>query len=175
LEKSIAEDAARSIVQGKNMAQAFRQTGAQMLQQELAHMMEIGTVEGAERLSHARTAAAAAWAWAGNPILGAIVAPATFAAVMAFEDGGIVPGVGRGDIVPAMLEPGEGVLSNKVMDGLKNIAAGNGSAGGKEVHIHNHFSPQIHAVDSEGVDRMLREHGNTFVRHYVAHARRMNQ
>jgi hypothetical protein len=174
LEKSIAEDAARSIVQGKNMAQAFRQTGAQMLQQEIAHMMEIGTVEGMERLNHARTAAAAAWAWAGNPILGSIVAPATFAAVMAFEDGGIVPGTGRGDIVPARLEPGEGVLSNKVMDGLRAVAAGNGSSGG-DSHYHYHPTIHIQALDRDGVDHVLTKHADTVKKHFISHARRMNQ
>jgi hypothetical protein len=43
------------------------------------------------------------------------------------------------------------------------------------VHVHNHFSPQIHAVDAEGVDRMLTKHSDTFKRHFTNHARRMNQ
>jgi hypothetical protein len=106
--------------------------------------------------------------------LGAVLGAGAFATVMAFEEGGIVPGVGKGDIVPARLEPGEGVLSNKVMDGLRSIAAGNGSSG-QTVHVHNHFSPQIHAVDADGVDRMLTKHSETFKRHYVNHARRMNR
>ena len=93
---------------------------------------------------------------------------------MAFEEGGIVPGVGRGDIVPAMLEPGEAVLSNKVMDGLKNVSRGGGTSGG-EVHNHFNFNPQIHAVDADGVDRMLTKHHQVFQKHLLAHARRMNQ
>jgi hypothetical protein len=174
LQNSIASSAARSIVEGKNMAQAFAQVGKQMLQSEIEHMMQIGTVEGLERLNNARTAATKAFAWAPNPLIGVPLAAATFAAVMAFEDGGIVPGTGRGDIVPAKLEPGEGVLSNKVIDGLRAVAAGNGS-GGQEVHYHTTIHNHVEAMDSEGVDRVLTKHSHTFVKHYVAHARRMNQ
>lgn len=36
--------------------------------------------------------------------------------VLGFADGGVVPGVGRGDKVPALLEPGERVLSNEELD-----------------------------------------------------------
>jgi hypothetical protein len=93
---------------------------------------------------------------------------------MAFEDGGIVPGVGKGDIVPARLEPGEGVLSNKVMDGLKNVSRGNGSSGG-DVHIHAPLTLHVQALDSNGVDKVLTEHHQVFQKHLVAHARRMNQ
>jgi len=107
-------------------------------------------------------------------ILGGAMAGATFAEVMAFSDGGLVPGVGRGDIVPAMLEPGEGVLSNTVMDGLRGIAAGNG--GGGDVH-HYHYNPTIHiqALDRDGVDHVLTKHADTVKKHFISHARRLNQ
>jgi hypothetical protein len=107
-------------------------------------------------------------------ILGGVMAAATFAEVMAFADGGIVPGVGRGDIVPARLEPGEGVLSNKVMDGLRAVAAGNGSGGGDS---HYHYSPTIHlqSLDSEGMDRVLTKHADVVKKHFISHARRLNQ
>jgi hypothetical protein len=174
LETSIASAAAKSIIQGKNMAQTFAQVGKQMLQSEIQHMLEIGTIQGMERFNNARKSATDAFAFAGNPIIGAPLAAATFAAVMAFEEGGIVPGVGRGDIVPARLEPGEGVLSNRIMDGLRDVASG-GRGGSGDIHMHNHFSPQIHAVDADGVDRMLTKHHQTFQKHLVAHARRMNK
>jgi hypothetical protein len=92
---------------------------------------------------------------------------------MAFVDGGIVPGVGKGDTVPAMLEPGEGVLSNKVMDGLKNQANG-GNGSGQEVHFHTTIHHHVEALDSEGVDRVLTRHSSTFEKHLRSHARRMN-
>jgi hypothetical protein len=107
-------------------------------------------------------------------VLGGVLAAGAFASVMAFEDGGIVPGVGRGDIVPAMLEPGEGVLSNKVMDQLKAVAAGNGSGGGES---HYHYNPTIHiqALDKNGLDEVLTKHADTVKKHFISHARRLNQ
>ncbi len=92
-----------------------------------------------------------------NLVMGPALGAMAFASVMAFEGGGIVPGVGNTDSVPAMLTPGEAVLPKSLTEGLRN-AGRSGSGGGGEIHVHTHFSPQIHAVDSEGVDRMFHEH-----------------
>jgi hypothetical protein len=106
-------------------------------------------------------------------VLGGVLAAGAFATQMAFADGGIVPGVGRGDIVPAMLEPGEGVLSNKVMDSLKNAAQGGSSRG--DIHMHNHFSPHVEALDADSMDRVLTKHHGVFMKHVFNTARKMNQ
>jgi hypothetical protein len=155
------------------MRQMDTQMATDALKSALQLSMELATVQGRKRFGDARTAAADAFASAGNPILGTVLAATTFAEVMALESGGIVPGVGKGDIVPARLEPGEGVLNNRVMDGLRNVSRGGGASGG-EVHNHFSFSPQIHAVDSEGVDRMLTKHHQVFQKHIASHARRLN-
>jgi hypothetical protein len=155
------------------MRQMDTQMATDALKSALQLSMELATVQGRKRFGDARTAAADAFASAGNPILGTVLAATTFAEVMALESGGIVPGVGKGDIVPARLEPGEGVLNNRVMDGLRNVSRGGGSSGG-DVHNHFSFSPQIHAVDSEGVDRMLTKHHQVFQKHIASHARRLN-
>ena len=73
---------------------------------------------------------------------GVVIAPiwaaAAFASVMAFQGGtDSVPGTGSGDIVPAMLEPGEGVVPKGVMDGLSNVARNGGLDGGG---THNHVT-----------------------------------
>lgn len=107
-----------------------------------------------------------------NLVMGPALGAMAFASVMAFADGGIVPGVGRGDTVPAMLEPGEGVLSNKVMDGLKSKASGH--QGGGEVHIHHHSHTTVHALDSEGMERVLNKHASTVAKHVNNHVRKMN-
>jgi hypothetical protein len=107
-------------------------------------------------------------------ILGGVLGASTFAAMMAFEEGGIVPGVGKGDIVPAKLEPGEGVLSNKVMDGLRNVSRGNGSSG-KEIHIHHSPTYHVQTIDGDGIRGMLQKHSSEFVRHAHSHLRKMNQ
>jgi hypothetical protein len=98
-----------------------------------------------------------------------------FSSVMAFQEGGVVPGVGKGDTVPAMLEPGEGVLSNKVMDKLSNVSKFGTDNGGPDVHIHHHATYHIQAMDGDGVDRVLQNHGDKFTQHAVRTLRRMNK
>ena len=156
---------------------AFEQMISASLQ---AALMEVAHEKTAQ-LAHAESAAAAAFhAMAGIPVvgpaLGAVAAATTFAAAMAFEEGGIVPGVGRGDIVPAMLEPGEGVVPKGVMEGLSNMARNGGmDRGGTHYHVQAHFAPQIHAVDADGVDRMLAKHSDRFQRHFETTLRKMNR
>lgn len=54
-----------------------------------------------------------------NTIAGKISSNLTLPAIsLGFNKGGVVPGTGRGDIVPAMLEPGERILSNAQVDKL---------------------------------------------------------
>ena len=106
------------------------------------------------------------------PVLGA----AAFASVMAFAGGTDgVPGVGRGDVVPAMLTPGEGVVPGGVMDGLRKMAASGSMGGGPTYHVQAHFAPQIQAVDADGVDRMLDKHGDVFQRHFENTLRKANR
>ena len=110
-------------------------------------------------------------------VLGPVFGAAAFAAVMAFESGGIVPGVGRGDTVPAMLTPGEGVVPKGVMEGLSNMAKFGGMGGqGQQIHVHGvHFAPTVHALDSEGVDRVLDKHSDKFQRHFESTLRKLNR
>jgi hypothetical protein len=105
-----------------------------------------------------------------GPILGA----AAFAGVMAFAGGGIVPGVGRGDVVPAMLTPGEGVVPGGVMDQLSQMARSGNMASGNHYHVRAHFAPQIHAIDAAGVDKMLDKHSAKFQKHFENTLRKLN-
>jgi hypothetical protein len=157
------------------MAQIDGQIAKDALKSALQLSMELATVQGRKRFGDARTAAADAYASAGNPILGTVMATEAFAQVMALAEGGIIPGMGNVDSVPAMLMPGEAVLPKSLTEMLTQTARNGNNGSGQVVHVHNHFSPQIHAVDAEGVDRMLTEHGDTFKRHFTNHARRMNQ
>ena len=48
-------------------------------------------------------------------------------AALRFQDGGVVPGTGRGDKIPAKYEPGEFVVSNDMIDdnpGLREQLSG---------------------------------------------------
>jgi hypothetical protein len=103
------------------------------------------------------------------PVLGAMA----FASVMAFEGGGIVPGVGRGDIVPARLEPGETVLPRRMTEKLSKASDSGDSRPHMQVHIHH--SPTIHALDSQGMDRVLTKHADTLQQHFERTVRKMNR
>lgn len=81
-----------------------------------------GLTEGT-KLNDAKTAAANVYAnVSAIPVIGWILAPAAaaaaFTAVLAFKKGGIVPGSGRGDTVPAMLAPQEMILPAGISAGL---------------------------------------------------------
>jgi hypothetical protein len=47
-------------------------------------------------------------------VVAPIFAAAAFAGALAFANGGVVRGMGKGDTVPAMLTPGEGVIPGGV-------------------------------------------------------------
>jgi hypothetical protein len=143
------------------------------LQSELQHMLALATVQGRERLGDARTAAANAYAWAGNPILGSAAAALSFAAVMAFETGGLVPGTGRGDTVPAMLTPGEAVLPKRLTDSLMH--AGNDASKGPDVHFHSHVTNHVQTIDGDGIRGVLDKHSEAFTEHFHSEVRKLNK
>ncbi|MGA8646515.1 MAG: hypothetical protein WB628_06710, partial [Candidatus Sulfotelmatobacter sp.] len=160
---------------GKMMRQIGQQVATGLIENAIKSMLADDMTKERDAAAAARKAfLAGEQTIPGLPgvVLGGAMAAVAFASVMAFNTGGIVPGVGKGDIVPAKLEPGEVVLSNKVMDGLRSVAAGNGS--GPEVHYHTTIHHHVQALDSEGVDRVLTDHAPTFEKHLRNHARRLN-
>jgi hypothetical protein len=74
--------------------------------------------------------------------------------VLGFNKGGIVPGSGRGDKVPAMLEPGEVVMSNQAVQkyGRSNLNRMNRFAGGGKVIIDY---PEEEAIRTQSIDSSL--------------------
>jgi len=107
-------------------------------------------------------------------ILGGALAAAAFASVMAFQEGGLVPGVGIGDIVPAKLEPGETVIPKKMTEQLQHAADPDASSA-RPVQVHIHHTPVIQALDSQGMDRVLQKHAGTLQRHFEHTLRKMNR
>jgi hypothetical protein len=110
-----------------------------------------------------------------GPALGAVAAGAVFAGAMAFEEGGIVPGVGRGDTVPAMLTPGEGVVPKGVMEGLSDMARNGGFNQQGAVHVHVRPTYHLQALDGDGIHKVLQKHTSTLTRHFNQTVRRMNK
>jgi hypothetical protein len=178
-----AQGVAKAAVEGKSFGKSMVGVAREMSESMIEGLIKWGMQDLITKLGMKASAsmlagsnAVASMAAAPFPVnLGAPAFGASMmGSAMAFADGGIVPGVGKGDIVPARLEPGEGVLSNKVMDGLRSIAAGNGSGGGDS---HYHYRPTIHiqALDRDGVDHVLTKHAETVKKHFISHARRLNQ
>jgi hypothetical protein len=87
-----------------------------------------------------------------------------------------VPGVGRGDIVPAMLTPGEGVVPGGVMDGLSRVARSGGfDGGGTHYHATTHVHLHASALDSDGIDQVFTKHAGKIQRHFENTLRKMNR
>src|SRR5581483_1531320 len=178
---SMADNLTRSITGHQTWSKMILSMGDEAVSGMIKNSMLILLQQDKERLGDARTAAGNVYSSiSAIPIIGPFIAPVAaagaFAAVMAFESGtDRVPGVGRGDIVPTMLEPGEGVVPGGVMDGLRHIAQHGGFNQRPSISIYPHFAPHIHAMDAEGVDRVLTEHGDRFQAHFENVLRKANR
>jgi hypothetical protein len=180
LVSELSSSIAQTLVMNKNLGQAMRQIGEQMLEGVISNTLKMIAMNNYEQFSEAKIAAARTYASiSGIPYVGPFLAPelaaAAFAAVMAFNEGGIVPGYGNGDSVPAILTPGETVLPQPISQGLQNVIASGDVSGSKgDTHVNAHFAPTIHALDAEGVDRVLTKHADRFHKALVAQARKRN-
>lgn len=111
-----------------------------------------------------------------NIVAAPVMAASAFAAVMAFEGGtDRVPGVGRGDVIPAMLTPGEGVVPGGVMDGLRQVARNGGFQGGQHYTVHVRPTYHVQALDSAGFKNVLDKHTDTLRQHFEGTLRKMNK
>ncbi len=113
---------------------------------------------------------------AGIPVVGPFIAPplaaAAYAAVMAFDKGGIVP-----ETSLAMVHKNEMVLPSHISQFVKSSAEKNapgsaipGGAGG----VHLHYSPSISAIDTGGVKDMLDAHKDLFAASMMRYLRGKN-
>jgi hypothetical protein len=172
---------AKSLVEGKSfgkeMVSAAREMSESMIEglikwgaQDL--ITKLGMKASAASLAGANaTASMAAAPWPvdmGAPAFGASM----LGAALAFDKGGLVPGVTNFDSVPAMLTPGEAVLPKRLTDNLMHSNQGN--SGAQEIHVHHHTTNHIQALDSESMDRVLTKHSSTVEKHFNDHVRRMN-
>jgi len=165
--ESFSQGIAKSIVEAKSLSSALKQIGREIVEDAIANFIRW-------KLMNAEKAGAAEFSNAlaeGTPLPIAVAEGAgAFAKALAFEQGGTIPGAGA---VPIIGHGGETVVTKALTDRVNAAEGRGGSAGG--VHMHNTFAPQIHAVDAEGVDRLLAKHASTFQRHMVSAARKMNK
>jgi hypothetical protein len=191
------QDFAKCIVEGKNFGQAIRRTTQEMSEEMISMLAQWGikwvmthtlmrlvhTASNAENLAstiattQAEKAAAAALAGAnaaasfslapwpidmGAPAFGASM----MGAAMSFEVGGKIPGSGA---VPIIGHGGETVVTKALTD---RVEASEGRGGGGNTHTHLHYAPQIHAIDADGVEGMLKQHSDKFMKHMNREIRR---
>jgi hypothetical protein len=173
--RAIASTAAKSIVEGKNMGQAFSQLGKQMLETALTNFLQMETLDGRKKMKEARKAGRGAYTGVMDmnlpPMIGFPLAiasgAAAFAGVMAFEKGGIVPETGM-----VKLHEKEMVLPRPISEKVQAMT--DAGAGGKGSSPAITYAPTIHAVDGKGVSDMLNAHGGLFTQHIVKELRRRN-
>jgi hypothetical protein len=165
----------------ESMGKMFQGVTESMISNALKAAIMQQTAEGSAQLAHAKSAASgAASAVSSIPFVGPALAPiaaaAVFAGAMAFENGtDRVPGIGRGDIVPSMLSPGEGVVPGGVMEGLRNVARNGGFDQGPHYHITTQVHMNASALDTDGMDGVLNKHADKLQRHFEGVIRKMNR
>lgn len=111
-----------------------------------------------------------------NLVAAPVLAAGAFTAVMAFQSGtDMVPGIGKGDRVPALLEPGEGVVPGGVMDGLRDVARSGGFQQRPSVQVHVRYTAHAQAFDEDGINRALASHGAQLEHHVARAIRKANR
>ncbi|HEY2363489.1 MAG TPA: hypothetical protein VGK36_20375 [Candidatus Angelobacter sp.] len=184
-EQKLQDDVARGLASTLMRHQSFTalmgslgdQLAAGMIQNALKSMMADDMTKEKDAAHAARKAfnAGMEFPFPANIIAAPAMGAAAFASVMAFEKGGLVPGVGRGDVVPAVLSPGEHVDDKELTDGLRGMVR-NGGAGPRN-HVQVHYRPTYHVstIDGDGIRGVLQEHSEEFHQHFSQTVRRMNQ
>jgi hypothetical protein len=149
-----------------------------MIQNAIKSMMAADMDKERDAASAARKffLAGAKLPFPANIVAAPVMAAGAFATVMAFQEGGVVPGIGRGDIVPTMLEPGEGIVPGGVMDGLRNMARSGGFDSGRS-HVTVQVRPVYHVntIDGDGMRDTLEKHTDQLQKHFEGIVRRMNR
>jgi hypothetical protein len=153
------------------------QIASGMMENAIKSILTNDMTKESDAAAAARKAFLAGWhfPFPANIVAAPLMGAAAFASVMAFADGGMVPGVGRGDIVPAMLTPGEHVADKELTDGLRGMVRSGGASGGHTFNIRAHYAPTVSALDSDGVDKVLTKHGDRFQKHIENTLRKMNR
>lgn len=176
---AMARGATQMLMHQKSAAGVLRGIGAQIAEGLMQNALKAILADDMTKPHDAAAAARKAYLagmqfpFPTNLVMGPTLGALAFASVMAYETGGIVPGVTRGDTVPAMLTPGEAVLPKRLTERLTH-ASDSGSSG-PDIHIHHHATYHVQALDSDGVDRVLQQHGDKFAEHASNHIRRMNK
>jgi hypothetical protein len=180
---AFAKGIAKSLVEGKSFTKEMMSAARQMSESMIEGLVKWGIQDLITKMGMKATAASLAGAnatasfaaapWPVDMGAGAFGAQ-MMGAALAFETGGIVPGVGIGDTVPAMLTPGEAVLPKDLTDGLRSAARSGSVGGGVVAHFHLHQTNHVSTIDGDGIKQVLRDHADEFHAHTMEHIRKLN-
>jgi len=175
----IARGLTQSIMGHESWARMVTQLGNQVVSGLIENAIKSMAADDMTKEKDAAAAARKSYIWGdniGGPILGSVLAAASFTTVMAFAQGGVVPGVGMVDSVPAMLTPGEGVVPKGVMEGLSNLAKNGGlESGGDTYHLHVAPTYHVQTLDGDGMKAVLEKHSDQLTNHLQRTLRKMNR
>jgi hypothetical protein len=181
-ENSLAGGLTRSLMGYQSFAGMMVSFGQQivggMIQNSIAAILANDMTKPSDAAYAARQAFKAGWhfPFPANIVAAPTMAAGAFAAVMAFQEGTDgVPGVGRGDVVPAMLEPGEGVVPRGVMDGLRSVANNGGFDQKPSMQLHLNPVYNVQTIDGDGMQDALTKHADLLVDHVENALRRTNR
>ncbi len=179
LDESIAHGLTSTLMRQQTFAQMMGSLGNQivsgMLQTAIqsALMEDFGKEKEAAHAARLGFIAGMKFPWPANIVMAPALGAMAFASVMAFNAGGMVPGVDNFDSVNARLTPGETVIPKQMTERLNRAAEG----GDSKPHVTIHHSPTYHVqtIDGDGIRQTLTKHKEEFSRHVNAELRRMNR
>jgi len=182
-EMRLREDVAKGLTDVLMRHQSFaammssigNEVASGMMKNALMSMMTLDMTKEKEAAAAARKGwlAGMSFPWPVNIAMAPSLAALGFASVMAFEGGGIVPGVERGDVVNAKLEPGETVLPKRMTERLSKATDSDDNR--PHMTVQHRPTYHIHAIDGASVRGMLQKHGDDFHKHFERTLRKMNR
>jgi hypothetical protein len=134
-----------------NMASAFIQAMLKMAEQMFVNFLLHKAISDDTKLDDAKVAAANTYASVSAiPIVGWVLAPlaaaVAFAAVMAFEKGGVVPGA-AGQAVPVIAHAQEMILPSHIATPLQDMIASGGLSQKSSETFHDATSPMAQSFN----------------------------
>jgi hypothetical protein len=153
---------------GNMMRQIGDQVAQGLIENALTSIMANDMTKPSDAAAAARKMylAGTKFPWPLDIVMPPILAAGAFAAVMAFEQGGEIPGDGA---VPIIAHAGETVVTKALTDQVK----GNVGKGGKGHTVNVHTT--VNAVDAENFGQLLNKHASVVAAHVTGQLRRMNK
>lgn len=178
LENIFAKGLTGVIMRHQTFAQMVSQIGDQVLSGMVenaiksAMMMDFGKEKDAAKAAREMFIAGTKFPFPANIVMAPTLGAMAFASMMAFADGGIVPGAGNFDSVPAILTPGEHVSDKSLTEGLRRMVSEGPANNRPPVHVHVRPTYHVNTIDGDGMQDALNRHSDVLVAHVERTLRR---